>query len=182
MEFQLLINIPSHGFFFPGMFVTGKLIAVNNDTPKDYRAIQVRLVGFAHVRWLERTEIGEGTRHYTAHEDYIDISRRVWEKDTSVEGGLFPIGSFEFPFSFRLLVGENLPTSFECADGKIIYKIQSQITKDVLHRPDTVNETTIKVMNVVEAYLPKLLQPRSREGTKDRGFLVLCFRPNHFPS
>ena len=165
-DFQLQLNYPSQGVYFPGMTVTGTVFAVS-DEPKDYKAIQVKIIGFAHVHWSETSGTGENrrTHYYTSHEDYLNTFIRVWDKDTSAGGGQFPAGSYQFPFSLTL-IGNNLPASYDGTVGEIKYKIEARVIKDGLLKRDTICETTIKVVNVVEINRPDLLQPKSMEVQK----------------
>ena len=165
-DFQLQLNYPPQGVYFPGMTVTGTVLAVN-DKPKDYKAIQVKIVGFAYVHWSESSGSGQSrrTRHYTSREDYLNTFIRVWDKDTSAGGGQFPAGSYQYPFSLKL-IGNNLPASYEGTVGQINYTIEARVIKDGLLKRDTVCKTTIKVVNMVEINRPDLLQPKSMEVQK----------------
>ena len=165
-DFQLQLNYPPQGVYFPGMTVTGTVLAVS-DEPKDYKAIQVKIVGFAHVHWSESSGSGQNrrTRHYSAREDYLNTFIRVWDKDTSAGGGQFPAGSYQYPFSLQL-IGNNLPASYEGTVGQINYTIEARVIKDGLLKRDTVCKTTIKVVNMVEINRPDLLQPKSMEVQK----------------
>ena len=164
-DFQLQLNYPPQGVYFTGMAVTGTVLAVS-DEPKNYKAIQVKILGFAHVHWSESRGSGENARieTYTSHEDYLDTSVCVWDKDTSAGGGRFPAGSYLFPFSLQL-VGNNLPASYEGTVGQIKYTIEARVLKGML-KHDIVCETTIKVVNAVEINRPDLLQPKSMEVEK----------------
>ena len=164
-DFKLQLNYPPQGVYFTGMTVTGTVLAVS-DEPKNYKAIEVKIIGFAHVHWSESHGSGENVRieTYTSHEDYLDTSVCVWDKDTSAGGGQFPAGSYLFPFSLQL-VGNNLPASYEGTVGQIKYTIEARVIKSMLKR-DILCETTIKVANVVEINHPNLLQPKSMEVEK----------------
>ena len=167
-DFQLQLNYPPQGVYYPGMTVTGTVFAVN-DEPKDYKAIKVRIVGFAHVHWSEST-VSEysgrrQTRHYSARVGYLNTFIRIWDKDTSAGGGQFPAGSYQYPFSLKL-IGNNLPASYEGTVGKIKYTVEARVIKDGLLKRDTVRKTTIKIANVVEINRPDLLQPKSMEVQK----------------
>ena len=152
-DFQLILNDPPHKVYFPGMIITGTVIAVN-DKPKNYQAIKVKIVGYAHVCFVERH------RPYSSREDYITTFVNVWDKDASAEGGQFPVGSYQFPFSLSL-IGNNLPASYEGSVGQIKYTIEARVVKDSLLKRDIVRESTIKVENMVKINHPNLLQPRS---------------------
>ena len=164
-DFQLQLNYTPRGVYFPGMTVTGTVLAVN-DEPKNYKAIQVKIVGFAHVHWTDR----ESQNDYTSHEDYLDTSVRVWDKYTSAGGGQFPVGSYQFPFSLQL-VGNNLPASYDGTVGRIKYTIEARVIQGMLKR-DTVCEAVINVANVVEINRPDLLQPKSME--EEKTLCCLC--------
>ena len=158
-EFRLQLNNPPHGVYFPGMTVTGTLLVVT-DKPKNYRAIQVKILGQAHVHWSQ----------YTNHEDYLNRIIHLWDKDESGGGGQFPVCNCQFPFSLQL-VGNNLPASFEGTVGYIRYTIEARIVKDALMKSDTICTSRIKVVNVVDIHHPDLLQPKSMEVQKSLGYL-----------
>ena len=170
-DFKLLLNYPPQGVYFPGMTVVGTVFAVT-DEPKNYKAIQVKIVGFAHVYWSETHGSGENARTetYTSHEDYLDTSVNVWEKDTSAGSGQFPAGSHQIPFSLQL-VGSNLPASYDGTVGRIKYTIEARVIQGMLKR-DTICEAVINVANVVEINHPDLLQPKSME--EEKTLCCLC--------
>ena len=156
--FQLILNDPPRKVYFPCMNVTGTVFAVN-DEPKNYKAIKVKIAGFAQVCLTQN----HGT--YTSREDYITTFVNVWDKDISAGGGQFPIGSYQFPFSLSL-IGNNLPASYEGSLGQIKYTIEARVVKDGLLKRDIVCKSTIKVENVVKINHPNLLQPQSTEMQK----------------
>ena len=90
-DFQLVLNDPPRKVYFPGMIVTGTVFAVD-DEPKYYKAINVKIAGFAHVHWTESR--GRTTVTHSSHEDYITTFVNVWDKDFSAGGGQFPVGSY----------------------------------------------------------------------------------------
>ena len=161
-DFKLVLNDPPRKVYFPGMIVTGTVFAVNNK-PKNYKAINVKIVGFAHVHWNESS--GRTTVTYSSHEDYITTFVNVWDRDTSAGGGKFPVGSYQFPFSLPL-IGNNMPASYESLFGQIKYTIEARVIKDSLLKRDIVCESTIKVENKVKINRPNLLRPRSMEMRK----------------
>ena len=164
--FQLQLNDPPNGAYFPGMTVTGSVFIINNKR-KDYKAIKVTILGFAHVYWTETHRSGRHrhTESFISHEDYLNIFTFVWDKTTAADGGKFPAGNYQFPFSFQL-VGNNLPASYEGTLGQIRYTIEARIIKGNPKKRDTVDETTINVVNVVKINHPDLLQPRTMEVQK----------------
>ena len=68
-NFKLQLNNPPQGVYFPGMMVTGTVTA-ETDVPKDYKQIQVQLVGRADVHWSEMQSSGNSTYvvHYESDE------------------------------------------------------------------------------------------------------------------
>ena len=164
-DFQLQLNHPPQGVYYPGMTVTGTVLVVN-DEPKDYKAIKVRIEGSAHVSWEVSNESGRTqSYYYTSYESYLNTFIRIWDKDTSAGGGQFPAGSYQYPFSLKL-IGNNLPASYEGTYGYIIYTVEARAIKDGSLKHDTACITRIKVANVVEINRPDLLRPRSREVQK----------------
>ena len=162
-DFQLQLNTPPNGVYFPGMTVTGTVFTVNK-IRKDYKAIKVTIVGFAHVYWTESHRSGRHrhTESYISHKEYLNTFVYVWDKNTAGDGGKFPAGNYQFPFSLQL-VGNNLPASYEGTVGQIRYTIEARVIQGNPKKRDIVSETTINVVNVVEINHPDLLQPRSME-------------------
>ena len=161
-DFQLVLNDPPRKVYFPGMIVTGTVFAVD-DEPKYYKAIKVKIAGFAHVHWTESR--GRTTVTHSSHEDYITTFVNVWDKDTSAGGGQFPVGSYQIPFSLPL-IGNNIPASYEGSVGRIKYTIEARVVKDGLIKRDIVCKSIIKIENIVKINRPNLLQPRSMEMRK----------------
>ena len=171
-DFTLQLNNPPNGVYFTGDTVSGTVTAVN-DEPKDYKAIQVRIVGAANVHWSE--ERGRGTRvHYDSHETYIDTFVNVWDRNT-VAGGKFPPGTFHFPFTLQLGRARgrgNLPSSFNGTVGHIKYMIEARVMKGGIFKRDTRCEAYINVASIVPINKPNLLQPKAGQFSKT--FCCLC--------
>ena len=163
-DFQLILNDPPRKVYFPGMIITGTVFAVN-DEPKNYKAIKVKIVGYAHCSWRESRVT------YSSHEDYIVSFVNVWDKDTSAGGGQFPVGSYRFPFSLPFF-GNNLPASYEGLFGEIKYIIEARVVMNGLLKRDIVCESTIKVENVLKINQPNLLRPQS--GVIRKTLCCLC--------
>ena len=165
-DFRLELNGPPNGVYFPGGTVTGTVIAVNDDQPKDYKAIQVRLVGAADVHWSEQRGSGQHshTVHFRSHEVYIDTFVHVWDRNTA-GGGQFPVGNFQFPFSLQLGSG-NLPASYVSKCGRIDYKIEARVMKDGVFKRDTRCEAYINVGCVIPINNPQLHTPKAMEISK----------------
>ena len=96
-DFKVTLNNPPRKVYFPGMIVRGTVFAVS-DEPKNYKAINVKTVGFVHCSWREYH--GRTTVTHSSHEDYITTFVNVWDKDTSAGGGQFLVGSYQFLFLF----------------------------------------------------------------------------------
>lgn len=162
--FSLQLDSPSKGIYFPGMAITGTVIATS-DKPKDYRAIKVRLLGEANVHWTVNRGSGESDLVYDSHESYIDQTINVWEVQTF---GMFTAGEHSFPFSFQLPRGDSIPASYSSSVGNITYKVISEVVKGTTSgtfgkRDETRCVVPITVSNVVDINKPNLLQPYSKE-------------------
>ena len=164
-DFTLQLNNPPSGVYFTGGTVSGTVTAVN-DEPKDYKAIQVRIVGAANVHWSEERGTGDDrhTVHYSSHETYIDTFVNVWDRN-AVAGGKFPPGTFHFPFTLQLGSG-NLPPSFNGTVGHIKYMIEARVMKDGIFKRDTRCEAYINVASIVPINNPNLLQPKAGQVSK----------------
>ncbi|XP_011409248.1 PREDICTED: arrestin domain-containing protein 2-like [Amphimedon queenslandica] len=164
-DFRMELKNPPNGIYFTGGAVTGTVIAVNDDQPKDYKAIQVRIVGAADVHWSEERGTGDDrhTVHYRAYEVYIDTFVNVWDRKTA-GGGQFPVGNFQFPFSLQL--GSHLPASYIGKFGRIYYKIEARVMKDGIFKRDTRCKTKINVGSVIPINTPQLRTPKAMEISK----------------
>ena len=178
-DFRLQLNPSPNGVYLAGTSVTGTVVAVTSK-PKDFKTIEVRIVGEATVHWTEtRTRThsagpyGGGPYHsqhrttetvtYHSHETYIDTFVRVWDKE-ACGGSSFPVGSHSFPFSLQL-VG-NLPSSYEGTVGRIRYKIICKVVKSGLLKRNKTCEAVLRVASVVDINTPILLQPKAMEVQK----------------
>ena len=160
--FQMQLNNPPKGVYFPGMTVKGT-IQVVNDEPANIKAIDVEVVGQAHVQWRE-SKRNCPTENYISHESYLNGDTRVWDKETSAGGGYFPVCNRQFPFSIQL--GSNLPTTYEDSVGYIKYTIEARVVRDDPKMCDAVCASNIKVIDPVKINRPDLLQPKSMEVQK----------------
>ena len=156
------LNNPPKGVYFPGMTVKGT-IQVVNDEPANIKAIDIEVVGQAHVQWTE-SKRNCPTENYISHESYLNGGTRVWDKETSAGGEQFPVCNRQFPFSIQL--GNNLPTTYEDSVGYIKYTIEASVVRDDFKKSDTVCTTNIKVIDAVKINRPDLLQPKSMEVQK----------------
>ena len=172
-DFRLQLNPSPNGVYLAGTSVTGTVVAVTSK-PKDFKTIEVRIVGEATVHWTEthtRTHsTAPGSHHqttetvtYHSHETYIDTFVRVWDKE-ACGGSSFPVGSHSFPFSLQL-VG-NLPSSYEGTVGRIRYKIICKVVKSGLLKRNKTCEAVLRVASVVDINTPILLQPKAMEVQK----------------
>ena len=160
-DFRLQLNPPPNGVYFPGMTVSGRAILVT-DKPKDYKNIEVKIVGDADVQWTEKN--GESSVTYHSRETYLNTFVRVWDKETC-GGSSFPVGSHSFPFSLQL-VGNNLPPSYEGTVGRIRYKIICKVVKSGLLKRNKTCEAVLTVASVVDINSPSLQQPKAMEVQK----------------
>ena len=158
-DFQLQLNSPPGGIYYPGMTVTGTLLVVT-DKPKNYKSIQVKLHGFAKVRWTEQQVHGKGTRivTYSSSEDYKNTYVTFWGEGASSGRDILPAGTYQFPFSFP--VRENLPSSYDSKVGKIKYIVEARIVNGSLKR-DYVCEREILFKDRIDIIRPELLSAKS---------------------
>ena len=123
--FKIVLNqshcIGGQNCYLPGSAVSGYL-EVENDEPKNYKAIIVYLRGYGHVSWSEGS--GENRRNYSATEDYVNLQIVVWSSSQSE--GTHPSGRYHYHFQFTL--PQNCPPSFEHDQtGRISYVIEAAI-------------------------------------------------------
>ena len=178
-DFQLQLNPPPNGSYFPGSTVSGTLL-LTTDEAKEYKAIQVSLIGFSHVRWSESQGSGEHrtTVTYDSRENYLNLVAVVWDKNQHGSGAKLPPGSYQWPFAF-ILQAPKLPPSYEGTVGKIRYTIAARIVKDALLKFDTKAEAILKIANVVPIDRPDLLQPQALSVEKTLCCLCCASAPIH---
>lgn len=156
--FKLQLDPPPGDVYYPGMVITGT-ISGYTDEPKNYKAIQVRLIGQANVFFTDT-----GVDANSSSILYINRFTNLWHKQTSAGGGQFPIGHFQFPFSIQLVgnqVGTRLPPSYysgPARHGCITYTIEARVFKQG-PRCDLTRKKVIKVANKVSINKPDLMQP-----------------------
>lgn len=158
-NFTLQLNNPPRGLYFPGMAVSGTVIAENDEAPKHYRSIMIVLDGGARVN----IQVGKVT--YIRKESYIHCHRTLWDKDRDAAGGLYPLGTRHYQFSLPL-VAPTLPASHETTGGYIRYEVVATLHKEGVLTLNQKASTRITVANVVATSHPLLLQPRMIEVQK----------------
>ena len=165
-DFKLQLDYPANGIYYSGYTVSGTVIAVNDESPKSYKSIEIRFKGTGHVHWDEIRGYGENTYTvtYSSEETYLDESLTVWDKDTSFGDGKFPVGSFMFPFSKQL--PSNIPASYSGKFGKISYNIEARVVKTSIFKHNTQCEASFEMGSLVYINTPSLLQPQSMEVQK----------------
>ena len=178
-DFQLQLNTPPNGTYFPGSVVSGTLL-LTTDEAKEYGAIQVSLKGFSRVDWTETKNYGgtPQTYNFYAQDDLINLSTVVWDKKEHGGGGKFPPGSYQWPFTF-ILEGTSLPPSYEDEIGTIRYAVSAKIVKDALLKFDTKEKVILSVENVVPLNRPDLLQPQTLSVEKTLCCLFCASAPIH---
>ena len=170
-DFQLRLNSPPGGIYFPGMTVTGTLL-VETDKPKNYRSIQVKLIGFAKVKWTKTSGVGEHstTETYSSREDYINASVTVWSQGTSSESDTLPAGTYQFPFSFQLVGNQYssvswrpIPSSYADKVGEIKYIVEARVVNRGFLKKDHIHRSEILVKGWIDVNRPDFLKQKSVE-------------------
>ena len=161
-DFQLRLNSPPGGIYFPGMTVTGTLLVVT-DKPKNYRSIQVTLHGFAEVVWTEEGGYNNTRIHiYSSSEDFIETSVTVWGEGASSGRRKLPAGINHFHFSFQL-VGDNLPSSYRDKVGEIKYIVEARKVNTGFRNKDHTCHSEIMFKGWIDVNRPELRNPESIE-------------------
>lgn len=166
-NFTIRLNNPPQGVYFPGTTVSGVVVAENDEEPKAYRMIQVVLNGEARVRWSESSGSGNNRRttNYYGNETFIQCHSVLWDKDRDAGGGMYPVGTYHYQFSFQL-VAPKLPPTHEGHTGRITYSIDATVHKEGALKLNQKVSAPITVINAVAISHPSLQQPRSMEEQK----------------
>lgn len=116
----IVFNNYENGFFTSGQEVSGT-VTLFNEKPRSIRALLLKVVGAADVRWTESTGTGDkrSTRSYTANEVYIKTVSYLMNNGPLEQE--LPAGSFNYNFSIRL--PQDIPASFASFTGNIVYKV-----------------------------------------------------------
>lgn len=110
--FTIQLDDPPKGLYYPGTTISGVVIAENDEEPKAYRAIEVVLNGEAYAKWSETRGTGESRQSflYKWNEKLIYNRVTLWDKDRDADGGMYPVGSNSYKFSFELEAPKLPPT------------------------------------------------------------------------
>ena len=166
-EFAIQLNRPPHGVYFPGMSVTGVVVAQNDKQPKSYKSINIVLNGDAYVCWSEVRYYGNTSTivYQIGNQMLIKRALVLWDKNRDAAGGMFPLGTYHFQFSLPLTAA-NLPSTHSDSTSYIRYTVEATIYKEGALKGNQSVSTPITVVNKVPFALPSLLQPRSSEVRK----------------
>ena len=169
--FEILLNAPPQGVFFPGSEVSGKLkVRVNEPTRNLFKKIRVSLVGLAHV--------SSGTVSQsciTSNEIYVNLSTTLWMKE-QVPTQELCIGMNSFPFHFQLPADE-LPSSFEGSIGWIRYYIEGRIGSTIPGKRDHSVIAPITVVENFDVNISQLQTPLHAEKQKTLFCLLRASAP-----
>ena len=161
-NFAIRLDNPQQEVYFPGMTISGVVIAENVSEPKAYKMIQVALTGEACVSfYLDRV-------FHHGNESFIQCQSVLWDKDRDAAGGMYPVGTYHYQFSLPL-IARKLPPSHgdgNAGSGHIAYMIIATIHKEGVLRMNCVVSIPITVANAVAISDPLLQQPRSKEVRK----------------
>ena len=155
-NFTIQLNNPPQEVYFPGMTVSGVVIVENDTEPKAYKSIQVALNGKAHVHWSESS--GESSTHYYGNETFIQCYSVLWDKDRDAAGGMYPMGTYHYQFSFQL-EAPKLPPTHNGDKGHISYAVDATIHKEGALKFNHKVSAPITVANAVAISHSSLQQP-----------------------
>ena len=149
------------------MTVSGVVIVENDTGPKAYKSIQVALNGGAHVHWSEAHTSGTGTsqvtRHYSVNgnETFIQRYSVLWDKNRDAAGGMYPVGTYHYQFSFQLAAPKLPPTHYGHV-GQISYIVDATVHQEGASKYINKVSAPITVANAVAISHPSLQQPCSK--------------------
>ncbi|XP_013118304.1 arrestin domain-containing protein 17 [Stomoxys calcitrans] len=155
------------GCYFGGQVMTGKIV-LSADKVKQVKAVVLKIRGFAHTSWSEKTN--DKTTHYSGHIDYINSVTYLLSPKSSDESLFIEPGIHSFNFACHIPL--NCPSSFEGLRGHIRYIVQVN-----MERPWKFDQTfsrgftVLKILNL-NYDTPLLKLPANSEMTK-----VFCCGP-----
>ena len=160
-DLKLILNQQS---LIPGSEVSGAL-SFQVTEAKSYKYAKVRLIGRAHVYWLETSGSGryQSTTSRSATREYLNSQVVVWSKQQSRNRILHP-GPYSFPFQFTI-PNQRLPPTFRGTDGLIWYGVEGRIGTGAL-KFDHVVRAELPSVEVVDINFPRFQAPARQEGTK----------------
>ena len=187
MEMRVEIDAPPNGqrIFYPGMMLTGKLFVKSTKTHKKYKSINVQLISLASVCLYTGNGSGDSCETYN-RDDYVttlpdnmstisvgsgdngdseffmDKKIEVWEQGAIHQ--YYPIGDYEYTFSFRL-DGDKLPPTYGDNKGRIIYKVLANVL-DKKKKVKLSAKSHFTFVNVVDANERHLRQSAMMEVRK----------------
>ena len=121
--------------YSPGSTITGSL-TIEVDKPKNYKSLDVCLLGKGKVEWSEGG--GDSRITYSSSEVYVNKKLTLWRSEDSPEG-TFPVGRYTYQFQFVLPT--TCPSSYSSGIGSISYEIGGSIfARNKVKHPFTVIE------------------------------------------
>lgn len=114
-SFGLLLD-RSNSLYYPGEFLTGKIVVKLNKKVR-INKIKILLNGIGNFGWLENQASSDDTKYVHSNKNYIYLSLVLLEKKS------IDAGSHQFPFSIKL--PDHLPSSIQTNYGSIDYSLKA---------------------------------------------------------
>ena len=175
--FEVIVESPpSPKGYLAGSKLTGRVV-VETDAEKNYKLIDVSLVGTGKVEWTEGG--GEESETRKAKEEFLHETVTVWGDDLGEgQSGTLSAGRHEFPFTFS--IPDSCPSSYETQrassnlDAWIRYVLTGRIsTRGALKADHTVE----KAVTVIKELRPQPTEPAIQQRQETEGFLCCVSGP-----
>ena len=143
-EFKLCVDDQ----YFSGRLLSGHVRIVCGTNLTNINHIQVKIIGFAHVRWQEterrRNRRGVLQNYEQTYESHNDL---VSNKSIIHTGEILE-GQHDFPFEFELPM--DLPCSFEGRYGQIRYYVEAKLDRSGIFKSHKRQRKYITVLSLVD--------------------------------
>ena len=133
-DFVIVLSGSQDQVFYPGSIISGTVIC-ENSVPKKFKTISIAIEGRIYVGWTGTREIADLDACCNRHSSYeLCLSQNVvlWDKNVHGQGGMFPEGLQNLPFSFQLPQAQSvtLPPSYNGRHGSVRYCLEARILRE----------------------------------------------------
>ncbi|XP_016954394.1 arrestin domain-containing protein 2 [Drosophila biarmipes] len=144
---QILFHNNTQGVFYAGQTISGQ-VTLSTDKEIQIKAIKLKVKGFAETHWTEsKNDMNNKstTESFNGYEKYLSSKCFLLGSETSPEICLAP-GTRSYNFASQIPI--NCPSSFEGSHGRILYKVDVNITQPWIY--DSVFSRAFTVIQVMD--------------------------------
>ena len=131
-DFVIVLSSSQDQVFYPGSVISGTVIC-ENSVPKKFKTISVNIEGRIWVKWAGTREIhglDACCNQQSFHELCLSQNVVIWNKHVHGQGGMFPDGLQNLPFSIQLPQSVTLPPSYNGRHGSVKYCLEARILRE----------------------------------------------------